>query len=132
MPRYRGMRHRIEEQGRFLAPYESRDVSGGIILEMFFWTTPFAARTFGKSPEFLESTAAMAANQGLYNGFLAAGLIWGILIDSGRVLVFFCSCVVVAGVFGAATVKPSIFFIQALPAAIALIAAVVVRRGARQ
>lgn len=101
---------------------------GFLTLEMFLWTTPFAARTFGKSPEFLESTAAMAANQGLYNGFLAAGLIWGIAIDSGRVLVFFCACVIVAGIFGAATVKPSILFIQAFPAALALAAAVFARR----
>ena len=92
---------------------------GFLTLEMFLWTTPVTARTFGKSPEFLESTAVLAANQGLYNGFLAAGLIWGIAIDSGRVLVFFCACVIVAGVFGAVTVKPSILFIEALPAAIA-------------
>ena len=91
-----------------------------LILEMFLWTTPFAARTFGMTPEFAASTAVMAANQGLYNGFLAAGLIWGMRIDSGRVKVFFLSCVIVAGIFGAATVKPSILFVQALPAAVAL------------
>lgn len=102
---------------------------GFLVLEMFLWTTPFAARTFGMTPEFAASTSVLAANQGLYNGFLAAGLIWGLRIDSGRVKVFFLSCVVVAGVFGAVTVKPSILFVQAMPAAVGLVLVVLGHRG---
>ena len=100
---------------------------GFLILEMFLWRTDQVRALFGTTPAFAEATAAMAANQGLYNGFLAAGLIWGLLIDSGRVAVFFLSCVIVAGVFGAVTVKPAILFVQALPAAVALVFAVLSR-----
>ena len=87
-----------------------------LVLEMFFWTSPAALRAFNTTPEFAAATAAMAAHQGLYNGFLAAGLLWGMKIDSGRVKLFFLTCVIVAGVFGAVTVKASIVFVQALPA----------------
>ena len=94
-----------------------------LVLEMFLWRTPFGRRTFGLSREQAETTAGLAMNQGLYNGFLAAGLIWGLCAapELGRpVQIFFLVCVIVAGVFGAATAKRSILFVQALPAAIAL------------
>ena len=95
---------------------------GFLWLEMFLWTSPVGLRTFGLTPEQAASSAALAANQGLYNGFLAAGLIWGVVArQSGTpIKVFFLSCVIVAGVFGAATAKGSILFVQAVPAAIAL------------
>ena len=94
-----------------------------LVLEMFLWTRPPGLRAFGLTPEFAEQTAVLAANQGLYNGFLAAGLFWGLLRkdDGYPIRVFFLSCVIVAGVFGAATAKPSILFVQAVPAAIALL-----------
>ena len=94
-----------------------------LVLEMFLWTKPAGLRAFGLTPEFAEQTAALAANQGLYNGFLAAGLFWSLIRKSDRfaLQVFFLSCVIVAGVFGAVTAKTSILYIQALPAAIALL-----------
>lgn len=93
-----------------------------LVLEMFLWTKPCGRRTFGLKADFASQTAGLAANQGLYNGFLAAGLIWGLLQgDAGfPVKVFFLTCVVVAGVFGAFTVNRRIFFVQAVPALIAL------------
>ena len=94
-----------------------------VILEMFLWETPRALKAFGTTPEFATSTKVLAANQGLYNGFLAAGLIWGIALGAAGagVKIFFLSCVVVAGVYGAATVGKKILFVQALPAAIGLV-----------
>jgi putative membrane protein len=95
-----------------------------LVLEMFLWKTPFGRRTFRTTPEVAESSATLAANQGLYNGFLAAGLVWGLIlgIQEGRaVLTFFLSCVVLAGLFGAATASKRILFVQALPAALALL-----------
>lgn len=96
---------------------------GFLVLEMFLWTTPFGLRTFNLTPEFAAASAALAANQGLYNGFLAAGLIWGLAARESAfsIKVFFLVCVIVAGVFGAATAKGTILFVQALPAAIALL-----------
>ena len=93
-----------------------------MVLEMFFWTRPLGRRIFGLKPELAKQTAVMAANQGLYNGFLAAGLIWGLASpgNATAISVFFLSCVIVAGVFGAITANRSILFIQALPGAIAL------------
>ena len=93
-----------------------------LVLEMFLWTTPFGRRTFGLTEEFAKESAGLAANQGLYNGFLAAGLVWSLMIgvDGKAVCTFFLTCVVVAGVFGALTAKRSILFVQALPASIAL------------
>ena len=87
-------------------------------------------RAFGLTPEFAEQSAVLAANQGLYNGFLAAGLIWGLILkDEGHsVRVFFLSCVIIAGVFGAVTAKPSILFVQAAPALIALIVTLLARK----
>jgi len=94
-----------------------------LILEMFLWTRPAGLRAFGLTPEFAEQTAVLAANQGLYNGFLAAGLIWGLIRkeDGISIRVFFLVCVIVAGVFGGITAKPSILYVQAAPALIALI-----------
>ena len=93
-----------------------------LVLEMFLWTTPRGRRAFGLTPEFAEASKALAANQGLYNGFLAAGLVWGLLLGPmGRaVILFFLGCVIVAGVFGAATAARKILFIQAIPAAVAM------------
>ena len=93
-----------------------------LVLEMFLWTKPIGLKTFGMTLEIAEQSAVLAANQGLYNGFLAAGLIWSLLRkrDAYAIQVFFLACVVVAGIFGGITAKPSIFFVQALPAALAL------------
>ena len=93
-----------------------------LVLEMFYWNKPLGRRIFGLTPEIAAASAPLAANQGLYNGFLAAGLVWGIYLGVAglAVKVFFLICVIVAGVFGAATAKKSILFVQALPAAIAL------------
>jgi putative membrane protein len=94
-----------------------------LVLEMFLWTTPIGMRTFGLSAEFAQQSAALAANQGLYNGFLGAGLIFSLVRKRDEVSVptFFLSCVVVAGLFGAATAKLSILFVQACPALLALL-----------
>jgi len=96
---------------------------GFLVLEMFLWTKPIGRKIFRTTPEFAEASKALAMNQGLYNGFLAAGLTWGLLLRSygDNVKIFFLSCVVIAGFFGAATVSRRILFIQALPAAIALV-----------
>ena len=91
-----------------------------LVLEMFLWTTPRGRAAFGTTAEFAESTRSLAANQGLYNGFLAAGLIWGLWAGFG-VRVFFLLCVLVAGVYGAATASRKIIFVQALPAAVTLV-----------
>ena len=98
-----------------------------LVLEMFLWTKPFGRRTFGLTPELAEASAKLAANQGLYNGFLAAGLIWGLVGSSFDVRVFFLGCVIVAGIFGAFTAKRSILWVQALPGAIALAAVLAAR-----
>lgn len=94
---------------------------GFLTLEMFFWDHPVGRKIFGMTPEVSASSAVLAKNQGLYNGFLAAGLIWGIWKGRRDVKVFFLLCVVIAGVFGAVTAKTSILFTQALPALIALV-----------
>ena len=94
-----------------------------LVLEMVLWTTPFGRRTFGFTADFAQSTRTLAANQGLYNGFLAAGLVWGLVaygVHDGRaVLTFFLACVVLAGIFGGLTVSRRIFLVQALPAIVA-------------
>jgi putative membrane protein len=104
--------------------------AGFLVLEIFFWNTPFGHRSFAMTPEFAAASATLAANQGLYNGFLAAGLAWGLLSHANgfAIKVFFLVCVIVAGLFGAATAKTSILFVQALPAALALAAVLVARR----
>ena len=106
--------------------------AGFLVLEMFLWTTPFGMRTFGLTPEFAAASSALAANQGLYNGFLAAGLLFGLARrqDGFATKAFFLVCVIVAGVFGALTVKLSILFVQAVPAALALGLLLASRRAA--
>lgn len=91
-----------------------------VVLEMFLWTKPQGRRAFGITAEFAEESKTLAANQGLYNGFLVAGLVWGLVADDQDVLVFFLLCVIVAGLYGAATVSRRILLVQALPAALAL------------
>ena len=97
-----------------------------LILEMFLWTRPRGLKTFGNSLEKATESAVLAANQGLYNGFLAAGLVWGLVHGvpafALQIKTFFLVCVIVAGVYGAVTVSRKILFVQALPAALALIA----------
>lgn len=94
---------------------------GFLALEMFLWNHPVGRKTFGMTKEVSESSATLAANQGLYNGFLAAGLIWGLLSGQFAVKVFFLSCILIAGIFGGLTAKRSILYIQALPALLGLI-----------
>ena len=93
-----------------------------LILEMFFWNKPFGLRTFDLKQEFATASKSLAANQGLYNGFLAAGLAWGLILGptGTSIKVFFLSCVVVAGVFGGLTVNRKILLAQAIPGAVAL------------
>jgi putative membrane protein len=95
-----------------------------LVLEMFLWDKPFGRKTFALTPEFAAASKALAANQGLYNGFLAAGLAWGLALgpEGFAVKVFFLACVLVAGIFGAVTVNRKILFVQAVPAAVALAA----------
>jgi putative membrane protein len=98
-----------------------------LVLEMFLWTTPTGRRVFGLEAGFAEESRSLAANQGLYNGFLVAGLVWGLVADRTDVKVFFLACVIVAGLYGAATVNRRILVVQALPAALALVAVLVSR-----
>ena len=96
-----------------------------LVLEMFLWRTPRGLRSFGTTQAFADESATLAANQGLYNGFLAAGLIWGLLAADPvgfQVRIFFLGCVIVAGLYGAATVNRRILVVQAVPAALALVA----------
>lgn len=95
---------------------------GFLVLEMFLWTEPVGLRVFAMTPEFAAQSAVLAANQGLYNGFLAAGLLWGAIANRADVMGFFLACVIVAGVYGGLTAKMSILYIQAAPALVALIA----------
>ena len=100
-----------------------------LILEMFLWTKPLGLKTFRNSPEKAADSAVLAANQGLYNGFLAAGLIWAILAGpplQRPLEIFFAACVLVAGIYGGLTVTRRILLIQGLPAALLLIAALIV------
>ncbi|WP_067702614.1 DUF1304 domain-containing protein [Nocardia jejuensis] len=94
-----------------------------LVMEMFLWTAPRTRVAFGMTPEYADSTKVMAANQGLYNGFLAAGLIWGVIASDPvghAAQVFFTACVVVAGLYGGATASRRILLVQALPGAVAL------------
>lgn len=93
-----------------------------LVLEMFLWTKPYGRRVFGLTPEKAEITKSLAANQGLYNGFLAAGLAWGLSLgaDGYAIRLFFLGCVIVAGIFGAATASRKILYVQALPGALAV------------
>jgi putative membrane protein len=91
-----------------------------LVLEMFLWTRPLGLKTFRNTPGKAEATRVLAANQGLYNGFLAAGLLYGVATGSREFCLFFLACVVVAGAYGAMTVNRRIFFVQALPALLAI------------
>ncbi len=95
-----------------------------LVLEMFLWTKPAGLRAFGQTQAAANASRVLAANQGLYNGFLAAGLVWSLTLgaDGSRVAAFFLTCVIVAGVYGALTASRNILYIQALPAALALAA----------
>ncbi len=94
-----------------------------LYLEMFLWDKPKGIKTFGTTQEFASASKALAANQGLYNGFLSAGLIWGLLSKQNGhdIKVFFLSCVIIAGIYGAKTVNKRIFFVQALPAILSIL-----------
>jgi putative membrane protein len=89
---------------------------------MFFWTKPLGRRTFGLTPEFATASKSLAANQGLYNGFLAAGLAWGLSLGAAgdSIKIFFLGCVIVAGIFGAVTASRRILWVQAVPGAVAV------------
>jgi putative membrane protein len=93
-----------------------------LVLEMFFWTRPAGRRVFRTTQEFADASATLAANQGLYNGFLSAGLLWGLALgQGGRAMITFClMCALVAGLYGAASIGRKILVVQALPAAVAL------------
>ncbi len=99
-----------------------------MVLEMFLWTSPRGRKVFGRTLEEAEASKVLAANQGLYNGFLAAGLIWGLLHPvqefAWQIQLFFLACVAVAGLYGAATAMRKILFIQTVPAVLAMIAVV--------
>jgi putative membrane protein len=94
-----------------------------LVLEMFLWDKPLGLKTFGLTPAQAKTSKVLAANQGLYNGFLAAGLAWGLLLGTEGLAVktFFLSCVVIAGLYGAATANRKILFVQALPAAVGMV-----------
>jgi len=93
-----------------------------LVLEMFLWSKPYGRKTFGLTAERAEATKSLAANQGLYNGFLAAGLIWGLCLGAAglQIKIFFLVCVIIAGIFGAATANRKILWVQAVPGAVAL------------
>ncbi len=95
---------------------------GFLVLEMFLWTRPLGLRAFGTTPDFARASKALAANQGLYNGFVATGLGWGLVLgDAGTsIKIFFLACIVIAGVFGGFTASRKILWVQALPGATAL------------
>ena len=98
-----------------------------LVLEMFYWNHPVGREIFNMTPEVSASSAVLAANQGLYNGFLVAGLIWGLVSGRRDVKVFFLACVIVAGVYGGLTAKTTILYSQALPGALALLAVLFAR-----
>jgi len=100
-----------------------------LALEMFFWDHPVGRKVFSMTAEQSSNTAVLAANQGLYNGFLAAGLLWGLFARKKEVQIFFLLCVVVAGLYGGATAKPAIFLTQAAPGAVALLLLLVTGRA---
>jgi len=102
---------------------------GFMMVEMFFWQHPIGYKMFSTTAEFAEKTHFMAQNQGLYNGFLVAGLLWGLIAKKRDVTIFFLLCVIVAGIYGAITVKPTIFVIQAVPAILALGFMILAKRG---
>lgn len=98
-----------------------------VVLEMFLWTTPRARAGFGTTKEFAEQTKTLAANQGLYNGFLALALIWGLVASEFQLQLYGLVCVIIAGLYGAATASKKIFFVQVVPGALALVALLLAR-----
>ena len=94
-----------------------------LVLEMFLWDKPTGLKAFGRTQEEATASKVLAANQGLYNGFLAAGLFWSLMLGAGgrHIAIFFLACVLVAGLYGAATAARKILFVQAIPAAIGLV-----------
>lgn len=94
---------------------------GFLVLEMFLWDHPFGRRRFKMTPEYSKASASLAANQGLYNGFLAAGLIWGLWSSQFEIKMFFLVCVIIAGIYGGLTARRTILYIQALPGLLALL-----------
>jgi putative membrane protein len=100
---------------------------GFLALEMFFWDHPFGRKRFGMTPEYSKASATLAANQGLYNGFLAAGLVWGLISADFPTKIFFLVCIVIAGIYGGFTAKRSILYMQALPGLLALLAVYLAR-----
>ena len=120
----------MKKTANILIAFVAFEHLGFLVLEMFLWTTPTGMQVFGLTQDLAEQTSALAANQGLYNGFLSAGLIWSLVKkeDVFSLQVFFLSCVVIAGVFGALTAKPSILIVQGAPAMIALMFVVLVNR----
>jgi putative membrane protein len=110
--------------GDLLAAFAALEHLGFLVLEMFFWTKPLGLRIFRLTPQAAAASRTLAVNQGLYNGFLAAGVIWGLLASEPLALpvkTFFLACMVAAGVLGAATVSPRVLLVQAGPAAAALV-----------
>jgi putative membrane protein len=105
---------------------------GFMVLEMFFWDHPVGREIFGMTPEESAASAVLAMNQGLYNGFLAAGLIWGLWSGRPDVKLFFLGCVIVAGIFGGLTAKFTIIFTQALPALLAMVFVLLTERPAKR
>ncbi|MGH8031367.1 MAG: DUF1304 domain-containing protein [Luteimonas sp.] len=95
-----------------------------LVLEMLLWTKPIGLKTFRNTPEKAEIMRVLAANQGLYNGFLVAGLVWSVIAMRTDLALFFLGCVLVAGIFGAATVSRRLFFVQGLPALLGIVAIV--------
>ena len=94
---------------------------GFLVLEMFLWDHPFGRKTFRMTPEYSKASASLAANQGLYNGFLASGLIWGLVTGDFAVKAFFLTCVLIAGIYGGLTAKRTILYLQALPGLLGLV-----------
>ena len=105
---------------------------GFLVLEMFYWDHPVGRDIFGMTPEESAASATLAMNQGLYNGFLAAGLIWGLWSGRLDVKLFFLGCVIIAGIFGGLTAKFTIVFTQALPAILAMIFVLLAQRPEKQ
>lgn len=105
---------------------------GILVLEMFFWNHDVGRKIFNLTPEFSQASATLAANQGLYNGFLAVGLVWGLISGKSEIKLFFLACIVVAGIFGGLTAKTSIIFTQALPAFMAFVFVFLAERTANK
>ena len=110
----------MKKLAAMLAGFVALQHVGFMVVEMFLWEHEIGRAMFNTTAEFAAETAFMAQNQGLYNGFLAAGLIWSLIAAKRDVRIFFLLCVIVAGIFGAITVSPTIFVVQAIPALLAL------------